>query len=138
MKFADIHGHESVKSQLTALVDADRIPHALLLQGKQGIGKFALARAMAQYIHCENRKDGDSCGVCPSCIQHQSFNHIDTLFSYPVIRPKGASRPPVSDDFSAEWQEFLKDDPYMDLSVWTRHLGNPSTKPIMYMSLINI
>ncbi|MDE6081965.1 MAG: DNA polymerase III subunit delta, partial [Muribaculaceae bacterium] len=68
MRFSDIHGHETIKQQLASLVDSGRIPHALLLQGKQGVGKFALARAMAQYIHCENRSGGDSCGVCPSCI----------------------------------------------------------------------
>ncbi|MDE6265777.1 MAG: DNA polymerase III subunit delta [Muribaculaceae bacterium] len=134
MRFSDITGHEAVKNQLKALADTDRIPHALLLQGKQGTGKFALARALAQYIHCENRSGGDSCGTCPSCIQHQSFNHIDTFYSFPVIKKKGSTRPPVSDDYSEEWHEFLKEDPYMDPSNWTRALGNPSTQVSMYVT----
>ncbi len=134
MKFSDIPGHNSVKEQLVALVDADRIPHALLLQGKQGVGKFALARALAQYIHCENRTNGDSCGQCPSCRQHQSFNHIDTIYSFPVIKKKNSSRPPLSDDFSEEWHQFLNDDIYMNPANWTRILGNPSTQPSIYVT----
>lgn len=134
MKFSDIHGHSSIKEQLVALADSDRIPHALLLEGKQGVGKFALARALAQYIHCENRQNGDSCGVCPSCIQHRTFNHIDTIFSYPVIKKKNSSRPPVSDDFSEEWHQMLEQDSFMDLASWMRILGNPSTQPQMYVT----
>ncbi|MBD5248485.1 MAG: AAA family ATPase [Barnesiella sp.] len=134
MRFSDIHGHETIKQQLASLVDSGRIPHALLLQGKQGVGKFALARAMAQYIHCENRSGGDSCGVCPSCIQHRSFNHIDTFFSYPVVKRKSSSSAPVSDDYSEEWQEFLRQDMYMDPANWLRQLGNPTTIPVIYVT----
>ena len=75
MKFSDIPGHESVKERLRSMVDNNRLPHALVLEGPQGVGKFALARALAQYIHCENRSGGDSCGVCPACRQHATFNH---------------------------------------------------------------
>ena len=134
MKFSDIPGHESVKNQLRSLVDTDRIPHALLLEGKHGVGKFALARAMAQYIHCENRHDGDSCGVCPSCIQHRSFNHIDTLFSFPVIKKKNDSRAPVSDDYAEEWHRFIASDMYMDWNNWLKELGKPSTQPMFYVT----
>ena len=50
MKFSDIPGHDDVKRRLRAMVNADRIPHALLLEGIEGIGKLALARAFAQYV----------------------------------------------------------------------------------------
>ncbi|MDE6317282.1 MAG: DNA polymerase III subunit delta, partial [Muribaculaceae bacterium] len=62
MKFSDIPAHDDVKRQLVAMVDENRMPHALLLEGKSGIGKMMLARALAQYIHCTNRHNGDSCG----------------------------------------------------------------------------
>ncbi len=45
MRFADIPGHEAVKARLRQMVDSGRIPHALLLEGPAGIGKYALARA---------------------------------------------------------------------------------------------
>ena len=38
MKFSDIAGNESVKQRLRDMVASDRIPHALLLEGPEGIG----------------------------------------------------------------------------------------------------
>lgn len=113
------------------MVENDRIPHALLIEGPAGIGKFALARAAAQYIHCENRHDGDSCGECPSCIQHRSFNHIDTHFVFPIVKKK-SDRASYCDDFIAEWREFVADNPYMDFRKWMALLDSPNTQPQIY------
>ncbi len=134
MKFSDIPAHDSVKKRLTTLVDIGRMPHALLLEGGAGIGKFALARALAQYIHCTDKQNGDSCGKCPSCIQHQTFNHIDTHFSFPVIKKKNSSTPPISDDYIEEWRDFLNKDLFMDYDQWLAALGDPTTKPTMYVT----
>lgn len=133
MKFSDIPAHNSVKRQLVDMVDNDKIPHALLFEGKSGIGKMMLARALAQYIHCPNRSNGDSCGVCPSCLQHQSFNHIDTHFSFPVIKVKNKSGAPVSDDWIDQWRQLLSDSPYMDMNTWVDLLGNANAQPIIYV-----
>ena len=116
------------------MVDNERIPHAILLQGEQGVGKFALVQALAQYIHCPNRANGDSCGVCPSCRQHASFNHIDTFFSFPVIKKKSSGTPPVSDDFIEEFKHFVEADPMMNFEGWLEELGSPSTLPVMYVT----
>lgn len=112
------------------MADNDRMPHALVIEGPAGIGKFAMARALAQYIHCPNRSDGDSCGHCPSCIQHQSFNHIDTVYSFPVLKSAGGA---TSDDFMPLWKEFLQGSPYMDFETWQRMLGNPNGQPVIYV-----
>ena len=117
MKFSDIPAHEAVKNRLRAMADSGRLPHALLLEGPSGIGKFALARAFAQYIHCENRVDGEPCGVCPSCRQHETFNHIDTYFSYPVL---GGSNT-VSDDYAKEWRHFLSVRVFMNFEAWRKN-----------------
>lgn len=131
MKFSDIIGHDTVKERLRALVDDNRLPHALLLQGPEGIGKFAMARALAQYIHCENRHDGDSCGHCQACVQQQSFNHIDTIFSFPVI--KGKLRAATSDDYIVDWRDYISENPYMDFTKWLAALGNANAQPVMYV-----
>ena len=112
------------------MADNDRMPHALVIEGPAGIGKFAMARALAQYIHCPNRSGGDSCGHCPSCIQHQSFNHIDTVYSFPVLKSAGGA---TSDDFMPLWKEFLQGSPYMDFETWQRMLGNPNGQPVIYV-----
>lgn len=131
MKFSDIPGHEDVKRHLRSLVDDNRLPHALLLQGPEGSAKFALARALAQYIHCTDRQNGDSCGRCPSCRQMQSFNHIDTVFSFPVI--KTAGKPAYSNDYIKEFAAFVEQHPWMDFDGWLSALGDPNTLPLIYV-----
>lgn len=132
MRFADIPSHEGVKERLVNMVDSGRLPHALLLHGRAGVGKMMLARALAQYIHCTDRHDGDSCGMCPSCLQHKSFNHIDTHYSFPVIK-RSSGGATVSDDWIAEWREFLSESPYMDFAGWLAKLDNPNGQPRMFV-----
>lgn len=142
MRFADIPGHDEVKQRLREMADSDRIPHALLIEGPPGTGKFALARAMAQYIHCTGRRNRDSCGVCPSCVQHQTFNHVDTFFSFPVLKTAAPSG--ISDDLSDLWKGFLTGEGakgpdkdasmFMDFSRWVRMLGNPNGQPLIYVA----
>ncbi len=132
MKFSDIPAHESVKERLRALVDNDRLPHALLIYGRPGVGKLMMARALAQYIHCADRHDGDSCGVCPACMQHASFNHVDTHFSFPVLKRKGKDTI-VSDDWIEDWRDFMTQNPYADFKEWLVKLDNVNGQPRIYV-----
>ncbi len=136
MKFSDIPAHTQVKERLRAMVDNDRIPHALLLEGPAGIGKFALARAMAQYIHCTNRTpDGDSCGECAACRQHEAMNHIDTIQVFPVVKTeKFRNLPPTADDFMTQWREYLTGRIFMDYDLWADSFGKKNAKPANYVS----
>lgn len=132
MKFSDIPGHEAVKQRLRDMADSDRLPHALLLEGPSGIGKVALARAFAQYIHCQHpTADGEPCGQCPQCIQHQTFNHIDTVYSFPVL--KNGRTTAISDDYMEEWKKMLAKQPLGDFGLWQSLLGNPNGQPQMYV-----
>lgn len=118
------------------MIDADRIPHALLLEGMPGIGKFALARAAAQYIHCTNRTpDGDSCGVCPACLQHQSHNHIDTIYSFPVVKKN--SKATISNDYAAEFHDYLDREKFMEFDAWMSALSTTTAQPVIYVEEIS-
>ena len=90
MKFEDIIGHEEIKRSLRRAVDSGKVPHAFLFSGVSGIGKMRMARALAQYIHCKNPENGDSCGVCDSCVQHLHHNNPDLHFVYPILKKDGA------------------------------------------------
>lgn len=131
MKFSDIPGHEDVKDRLRSMAQCGKIPHALLLEGPAGIGKLSLARAFAQYIHCENpTADGDSCERCPSCIQHAAFNHIDTIFSFPVVKKDKLK---FSDDYIVEFRELLSDSLFMSVDRWLLKLDNINAQPLIYV-----
>lgn len=69
--------------QLAAL--RDRLPHALLLHGQQGIGKRDLALHFAQGLLCESpRADGQPCNTCGACHWFSQGNHPD----FTVVRPE--------------------------------------------------
>ena len=132
MRFSDTIGNRKAVEQVRRLIDSGRLPHALLLHGAPGVPKLALARAAAQYLHCTNRHDGDSCGECPSCRQHQSGNNTDTFFSFPYIKPKNASSDKVyyCDDYFSEWNEFLAQCPQLeDYQKWLALLRNDNAQP---------
>lgn len=54
------------------------LPHALLIQGRSGLGKTALARLFAQALLCESvDSEGLPCGVCQACRWFEQGNHPD-------------------------------------------------------------
>ena len=127
MKFSDILGNEQAVSRVRQMIDNDRLPHALLLHGDAGTPKLALARVMAQYLHCTNRTGGEPCGVCPSCRQHASLNHTDTFYSFPYLRRDEST---VCDDFIPEWKDFLEQNPLVeDYQAWLALLKNENSQP---------
>ncbi len=57
-----------------------RLPHALLLTGIKGLGKHALAQALAGAALCAARgEEGLACGQCPGCLQYQAGTHPDFM-----------------------------------------------------------
>lgn len=138
MKFTDIPCHDSVKERLRAMVDDNRLPHALLIHGPSGVGKFMMARALVQYLHCTDRTpEGEPCGKCKSCLCHESFNHIDTQYVFPVVKSE-KYKAPVSADFMEEFKSFLDASPYMDFDRWAAELGRAADKknaqPVIYVN----
>lgn len=134
MKFSQIPSHDNVKRQLRDIVADRRIPHALLLHGPAGTGKFMLARTFSQYLHCQARTpEGEPCGVCPSCVQHESFNHVDSLYVFPVVKTDKL-KAPVSDDYMTEFKEFVQASPFMDFDRWTGYFEKKNAQPVIYVS----
>lgn len=108
MRFSDIIGQEELKSHLTDSIDKGRISHAQLFAGIAGAGTLPLAIAYAQYLNCPNRKDGDSCGVCPSCQQIAQSAHPDVHFIYPVNKQgKKSGEVVLSAEFLPQWREIM-------------------------------
>ena len=115
MFFRDIVGHSELKRRLVEMVDSGRIPHAQLYTGAEGVGKLALAIAVAQYICCEHREGGDSCGRCPSCVQFAKLSHPDLHFVFPIAK---SDRVKVCDDAIGEFRSAVLENPYLTLEEW--------------------
>jgi DNA polymerase-3 subunit delta' len=76
IRFADVRGHERAREFLRTALAHDRLPHALLFTGADGIGKRSLALAFVARLQCEH--DGeDACGECSSCRQIAAASHPD-------------------------------------------------------------
>lgn len=55
----------------------EQLPHALLLQGRPGLGKHDFAVQLAQALLCEQARDGVACGQCHSCRLFAAGTHPD-------------------------------------------------------------
>ena len=65
---------------------ADKVPHAYIFAGLDGIGKFKTARQWAKLLLCK-RPDiennfADSCGRCQSCLLFEAGSHPDFNLIY--------------------------------------------------------
>lgn len=131
MRFRDIKGHEEEKRKLTSMIDNGKLPHALLLYGPAGVGKMLTARAFIQYLYCTDRKDGDSCGKCPNCLQTGKLNNPDIHFVFPIVKSKTQI---LSSDFTDEWKEFLEENPYMSPDAWLSKIEAGNSRPMIHVT----
>jgi len=70
----------------------ERLPHALLIHGPQGVGKLALAERAAQFLLCEGQKK--PCDACDGCRWFLGGNHPD----FRRLEPEALSKEPLSED----------------------------------------
>lgn len=131
MQFSGIIGQQEIKNRFIRTVIEQRIPHAQLLTGSEGIGKLALAIAYAQYISCENRGETDSCGECPSCIKYRKLAHPDLHFVFPVIKPAGKSSV-VCDDFIADFRSMVLENTYFSVNEWYARISGDAKQGMIY------
>jgi len=70
-------GNEQIVERLQAALANGRLSHAYLLCGPSGIGKTALATALAQTLNC--REPEPPCGACSSCRRIAAGGHPDVV-----------------------------------------------------------
>jgi len=82
-KLDSIVGQSAAIELLTRMIARDRVPHALLFQGAEGIGKATTARAFAWTLLCSSA-DERPCGNCESCAAlaaqlHPAYHEVKLL-----------------------------------------------------------
>lgn len=85
MSIKDIYCQDKAVSALERALASDRVAHAYIFAGPDGVGKFKTAMVWAKLLLCKNRTQRgdflDSCGLCDSCKAievetHPDFQHI--------------------------------------------------------------
>jgi DNA polymerase-3 subunit delta' len=135
MLFKDITGQQAAAQQLRDAIDNDRMPHALLISGREGSGALTLALTAAQYILCENHTpDGEPCERCPHCLQIHKLQHPDLHFAFPVVNRKGQSGDDsaVSLDYIAEWRDILLRRPDLTYTDWVKFISDEGKNAQIY------
>lgn len=82
MSFSDIIGQESARRVLQDELKTQRVNHAYLFTGRDGVGKKTLAFQFARALLCEEKKS-DSCDSCLSCRRIDHSNHPDVKLVAP-------------------------------------------------------
>ena len=123
MLFSSLLGHDHLISHLTKTADAGRIPHAELFVGPEGCGTLAVAIAYAQYILCQNQGGENNTGNAACNLKFETISHPDLHFIFPTVTTEEVKSKPKSSDFSAEWRQFVNQNPYGSLFDWYQVLG---------------
>ena len=81
MSLAAIIGHAPVVSLLRQAVRRKSVPQSLLFAGPEGVGKRAVAIALAQAVNCPKRPatGDDACGQCAVCQRIARGVHSDVV-----------------------------------------------------------
>jgi len=104
MSFSRVIGHDKEVAYFKHLVKEEKLPHAIMLEGRQGVGKMTLGHQLVKSIFCDT-KSGDACGICRHCVKFEHDNHPDFL----LIEPDGTQ---IKNAQIEAFQEFIHIKPY--------------------------
>ncbi len=82
MSFKEILGQGIPIAILKNSLKAERVAHAYLFLGEEGVGKRLAALNLAKALNCE-KNSVDACDCCPSCRKIERFFHPDVKWFEP-------------------------------------------------------
>ncbi len=128
MLYNKVIAQTEAKQRLKKMVVDERIPHALLFSGKDGVGNLPAALAFAQHIYCTQKTTDGACGECTSCNKVAKLIHPDLHFVYPIAKSKDVRS---STDVIKEFREAYLQNPYLTLNDWFNELSADNKQPII-------
>jgi DNA polymerase-3 subunit delta' len=88
MAFSDFYGNAETVHRMRDMLARDHFPHAVVLSGGHGSGKYTLALMLAQALNCltpsETASLPDFCGVCANCKRIAQAADLDARFAEAV------------------------------------------------------
>lgn len=88
MPFSDFHGNTETVSRIREMLARDRFPHAAILAGPEGAGKYMLAQMIAKALNCLERLQSgglpDFCGHCSNCSRIAQADDLEARFAEAV------------------------------------------------------
>jgi DNA polymerase-3 subunit delta' len=91
MPFSDFHGNSETIHRLREMLARNRFPHAVILSGAHGSGKYTLALMLACAMNCleQPSTEGieglpDFCGRCSNCRRIAQAEDLDSRFAEAV------------------------------------------------------
>jgi DNA polymerase III subunit delta' len=88
MSFADFYGNQETARRMREMLGRDRFPHAVIISGPEGAGKYTLAQMCAKTMNCLTAPvhDGlpDFCGTCSNCVRIAAADGLEERFQEAV------------------------------------------------------
>ena len=85
MPFNEVKGQNQVIFALSNAIQQNRLSHAYLFAGNEGVGKFKMALKLSQFLLCNQplpiafdlNENTGGCGVCSACQRVEKQIHPD-------------------------------------------------------------
>jgi len=77
MDFSRIIGQQDVITSLLRSLSEDRVGHAYVFSGPDGLGKRSIAHIFAGLLLCDNPQNGTTCGTCSACQLYENGGNPD-------------------------------------------------------------
>src|SRR5215813_13830407 len=83
MPFSDFHGNTEVVHKIQEMLARHHFPHAVILTGPEGSGKYTLTTMIARAMNCLEPPPGlpDFCGKCANCTRIAQLEELDARFA---------------------------------------------------------
>jgi DNA polymerase III subunit delta' len=82
MPFSDFYGNAQVVHKIREMLARKRFPHAVILSGPTGSGKYTLATMVARAMNCLEPPSADGlpdfCGKCSNCVRIAQMEDLDS------------------------------------------------------------
>jgi DNA polymerase-3 subunit delta' len=125
----NIIGQERVINILKNIYVNNRVAHAYIFSGKEGVGKDAVAIEFAKLLNCDSRiSETEACGKCVSCNRISSLNSAN----FRIITALPAGRKELTEDENPI--SILKDD---DRENYLTEIEKKSNDPYYKINIPN-